>query len=104
MRDKANDELWSRYRRSRNNLVTAIRRAKRASWKQFTEDTDSPEKMNKLTKAIFKSEGKIGRTSGETGRILHPEQGGDPGRAPGCLFPGVNRDHGTDFPGQNLHL
>ena len=65
MVSRDDESLWTRYKRSRNSLVAAIRKAKRDTWRSFTEEASSPESMIKLTKALFK---KGGRTVGHLRR------------------------------------
>ena len=57
MASRDDESLWTRYKRSRNSLVAAIRKAKRDTWRSFTEEASSPESMIKLTKALFKKGG-----------------------------------------------
>ena len=54
---QGNNDLWEEYKRARNDFVAAIKKAKRTSWRKFTEDASGPESMIKLTKAIFKKGG-----------------------------------------------
>ena len=61
MRHKDNLEIWTDYRRARNDLLREIRKAKRSAWREFTNEATSPDTMNKLTKIIFRSnKGKLG--------------------------------------------
>ena len=53
MRQKDDIHLLSQYRMARNNFCSAIRKAKRQSWKSFTEKADSMEDMMKVSKAIL---------------------------------------------------
>ena len=53
MRNREDFSLWVHYKEARNKLCSAIRKAKRLSWRTFTEKTDSLEDMVKVSKAIL---------------------------------------------------
>ena len=67
MKDRENFPLWVHYKETRNKFCSAIRKAKRQSWKTFTEKTDSIEEMVKVSKAVLKQ-----RTP-KLGHLLKPD-------------------------------
>ena len=58
MKHKGDELIWATYRRARNDFTMATRKAKRLAWKSFTEEATSLETMSRLTKVIFRKEGK----------------------------------------------
>jgi hypothetical protein len=50
---QADTATWDRFRCKRREFTNSIRRAKRASWKQFTSECSNTSRMAKLARSIF---------------------------------------------------
>ena len=67
---KDDESIWAEYRRSRNDFLKAIRKAKREAWKTFTGDANNPEAMSNLMKVIFNQRNKkLGHLRREDGTL-----------------------------------
>ena len=98
MRNKDDVEIWTTYRRARNDLLREIRKAKRAAWRDFTNEATSPDTMNKLTKIIFRSNrGKLGHLKRSDGTFTsNKEEVLD--TLMDSFFPGSKPVGGSDCP------
>ena len=67
MKNKTDHETWCLYKTARNKFCSAIRKAKRQSWKSFTENAQSVEDVMKVSKAILQQ-----RTP-RLGHLLKPD-------------------------------
>ena len=98
MKDRENFSLWLQYKANRNKLCSAIRKAKKLSWRTFTEKTDTIQEMVKVSKAILQ------QRAPKLGHLLKPDGAytQDPGEILDTLldafFPGSQELRREDNP------